>query len=432
MDSCSTSGWRGLFVGLAISVALGLFGAPAAPAATGLISGTTYQDLNGDSSRQAGEAVFSGHRVDLYDAGGAFLATTLTDASGHYQFSALSDGDYRVQYDASYWWSMRDEWVPTTTGSLFPKASVRLTGSAVANFGWRRIVRSADVNAPISSYVGPNGVVVASYDDVVSGREIYDSLMQGSLIGEEASAVTIRFDYSSASSTTTSVTQTNGKYFGYRANVYISYVTWLDTGDRALFHEYGHAWSQYYAYMVQQDPTYSGYLAARGLANDPRLGSDYAWQVDEIFAEDYRQLFGTANASTGGQINGGIPFASSVAGLRDYLMGPYRQAPLGSPAPPAISVSGVAVAPNPVKTSGTVSFSISAPGAVSVKVLNGKGSLVRTLLSSSPKLAGSVSTVWDRTDSAGRRVKRGTYSVRVDLVDRSGQSATSSAGFSVY
>ena len=85
-----------------------------------------------------------------------------------------------------------------------------------------------------------------------------------------------------------------------------------------------------------------------------------------------------------------------------------------------------------MRPSGTVSFSVSAPGSVSVKILNAKGSLVRTLLSNAAKPAGAVSTVWDRADSSGRRVKRGTYSARVDAVDGSGQSATASAAFSVY
>jgi flagellar hook assembly protein FlgD len=85
-----------------------------------------------------------------------------------------------------------------------------------------------------------------------------------------------------------------------------------------------------------------------------------------------------------------------------------------------------------VKASGTVSFSVSAPGSVSVRILNAKGSLVRTLLSNVAKPAGAVSTGWDRTDSSGRRVKRGAYSARVDAVDGSGRSATASAAFSVY
>jgi hypothetical protein len=433
MDSCFKSRWQRLWVGLVILAGVAAWSPPPAPAATSRITGVAYQDLNRDGARQADEAPFSGHRVDLYGAGGAFLQTTLTDAAGQYQFLDLADGDYQVIYDASYWWSMRDDWVPTTTGSLFPKASVHLAGAAAADFGWRRIVRSTDVNAPISSYVGPNGLAVQSYDDVVSAREIYDAAMQGSLIGAEASTITIRFDYGTGSSTATSVTESNGRYSGYRANVYLAYVNWLDTGDRALFHEYGHAWSQYYAYMVQQDPTYSGYLSARGLLGDSRLGSSYPWEVQEIFAEDYRQLFGTANARTGGQLNGEIPLAADVAGLRDYLAGPYRQAPLADPGPTTpLAISGVAVTPSPVKTSGTVSFSVSAPGSITVKILSAKGSLVRTLLSSAPKPAGSLSALWDRTDSTGRRVKRGTYSARVDAVDGTGQSATASASFSVY
>jgi hypothetical protein len=402
-------------------------------ASAATVLGSAFQDQNRDGVQQADEPQFAGHRIDLYNGADAFLATTLTDASGRYQFPGLTDGDYTVRYDASYWWNLRDDWVPTTTGSLFPQASVHLAGSGVADFGWRRIARSTDVNAPISRFVGSNGLEVSSYDDVVSAREVYDALMKGSLIGEEASTITIRFDYGSGSTTTSSVTQSNGKYVGYRANALVSYASWLDNADRALFHEYGHAWSRYYGYMVQQDSALSGYLAARALANDPRLGTSYAWSVDEIIAEDYRQLFGTANARTGGQINGEIPLAPDVSGLRDYLAGPFRQA-LTQPVAPAtpLTISGMSVTPSPVTTSGTVSFSISAPASVTVKILNPKGSLVRTLVSNTASPAGPVTSVWNRTDAAGRRVKRGSYKAAVEAVDAGAKSVSASVSFSVY
>jgi len=422
-------------VGIALGFLAGIVFWIAPPVATAAssITGAAYQDLNRNGSREAGEPSFSAHRLDLFGGTGAFLATTVTDSAGGYQFAGLADGDYTVRYDAADWWSMRDDWVTTTTGSLYPEVSVHLGGSAIADFGWRRIVRSTDATGPISSYTGSNGLVVQSFDDAVDARTIYDALMQGSLIGNEASRVTIKFDIGSGTSTTSSVTQSNGTYSGYRAFVYMAYVMWLDTGDRALFHEYGHAWSQYYAYMVQQDPTYSGYLKARGLAGDSRLGSSYEWDVQEIFAEDYRQLFGTANAGSGGQINGDIPRPADVPGLRDYLAGAYRQPPPATIVPTVpFALSGLAVTPSPVKTAGTVSFSVSAPGSVTVRILNGKGALVRTLMSNAAQPAGALSAGWNRTDSAGRRVKRGTYSARVDAVDGTGRTATATTSFSVY
>ena len=113
--------------------------------------------------------------------------------------------------------------------------------------------------------------------------------------------------------------QSNGVYTSYHATVYVPYVSWLDSGDRTLFHEYGHAWSLYYAHIVQQDPTLSAYLEARGVAGDARVGTSYGWDPKEMIAEDYRQLFGSPNARQGGQINTDLPPAQDVAGLAEFL-----------------------------------------------------------------------------------------------------------------
>jgi len=44
---------------------------------------------------------------------------------------------------------------------------------------------------------------------------------------------------------------------------------------------------------------------------------------------------------------------------------------------------------------------------------------------------GQVSSNWDRKNSAGQRVKSGTYTVTVDALDSFGQHAATSASFSV-
>src|SRR5205814_4280608 len=108
--------------------------------------------------------------------------------------------------------------------------------------------------APIATYTASNGLVVASYDDAVTPKSMADTLALGSFVGSEAASATIRFDYGSTSTTSISVAQLNGKYTDYAAASYISWSSCLDHGEQTLFHEYGHAWSLYYAYMVQQDP----------------------------------------------------------------------------------------------------------------------------------------------------------------------------------
>ena len=415
-------------------------GASGAHAATGTISGTTYQDTNRNGIQDSGEQPFANEVIYVLDSTGQnIIAAQYSDSNGHYSFGGLADGTYEVSFDASSWYSMRDSWVPTTTGTLMPNIWVSLSGLAQANFGWRSIVRSTDMYAPIASYTAPNGLVVQSYDDVVAPQTLYNDLVTGSMIGAEASTVTLRFDYGNSGDVySASAVQSNGQYISYKASIYVTYDAWLDTGDVTLFHEYGHAWSLYYAYIVQQDPTLAGYLAARGLTGDSRVDSTYGWNKAELIAEDYRQLFGSPNAAAAPQANKDIPPAAQVAGLKDYLATTFRQAPSGSgqTSPPptstqTVQISGLAVNPSPVSKSGTVSFGLSIPASVTLTIVNAKGTVVRTLLSKASEPGGAVSATWDRKDSSGKRVASGTYKASVTAVDASGHTATSSYSFSV-
>ncbi|HET7128745.1 MAG TPA: Ig-like domain-containing protein [Gaiellaceae bacterium] len=294
--------------------------------AAGTLGGFAFQDLNRDGVFETGEQPLADQHLFLYDAGGTYLGNSYTDATGWYQFDNLPDGGYRVQFAPASWWAIRQDWVPDTTGSLFAAINVQLTASASADFGWRAIVRSTDPNAPFSSYVGTNGLRVKSYDDVIPAKTIYDRLMSGLLIGPEARFTTVRFDFAPTGSTSTTASATDGLYTSYAATSNVSFVSWLD-GDDGLFHEYGHAWSLYNAYIVQQDPTLAAYLRARGLAGDPRVGTSYAWSLREMIAEDYRQLFGTPSARAVTQMNRDIPNAKDVPGLAAFLSGSFT-APL--------------------------------------------------------------------------------------------------------
>ena len=77
--------------------------------------------------------------------------------------------------------------------------------------------------------------------------------MSGALVGTEARHVTIRFDYAQAGMTYSMASKLNGTYTSYRASSDDTWASWL-RGDGELFHEYGHAWSGYYATMVQAGP----------------------------------------------------------------------------------------------------------------------------------------------------------------------------------
>ena len=417
---------------LLLTMLCALLAVPAA-ASAGQISGVAYQDLDRNAARAADEPVLSGQQILLVDpATTQQVSSTVTDSAGRYAFANLADGDYRVMYESGSWWALRDDWVPTTTGSIRPARDVRLSGSATVDFGWRRIVRSTSVYSPMATYVAPDGLRVEAFNDAIDPRAVSDALHAG-WVGAEAPTVVVRVGYGDSDMTSAGAQQANGVYSNYRAVSYSSWASWLD-GEATLVHEYGHAWSLYHAYITQQDLTLRSYLRARGLEGDPRVNSAYGWHVEELIAEDYRQLFGSPNARLRPQANPDIPPASSVSGLREFLQSTFTTAPSEpepAPAPaPTLDVTGLAMNPAPVKTTGTLSFTLSAPAKVTARIVSSKGATVRTLVSSADRGAGAQSLVWDKTSDAGRTVGRGTYTARVEAT-ANGTTVTRSVSFSV-
>jgi hypothetical protein len=410
-----------------------------AAAGTSSVVGSVFQDLNRNGVRDAGEAGFGGVYVDLLDADGQLLNATITDASGAYNFGSMADGTYQVQIEGVSWAPMSNTWTPTTTSSLYAKRTVTVAGTGNGDFGVRPIVRSTDAAAPISTSTGANGVVVKSYDDVVPARELADRLSQVSLLGAEGANTTVVFDLGDQDVTVSSVNGSAGSYSNYTATVRLTLAGWLETGDRILDHEYGHAWSKYFATIVQQDAAFTGYLQARGLTGDSRLGTSHAWDPAEMIAEDFRQLFGSATGAAPRQENGNIPAAAAVAGLRDYLSTTFRTAPAGSgttppppaPAPaPAVTVSGVSMNPQVVTKSGTASFTLSAAASVTVRIVSSNGTVVKTLATAAARPAGASSYKWDRKDEAGARAKAGSYTLRI-TASAGGQTTDAVSSFSV-
>src|SRR6185369_6098270 len=59
------------------------------------ISGTVFNDANGNGTKGAGETTgYAGVTVILRDANGNIVATTTTDASGNYSFAGIPNGTY--------------------------------------------------------------------------------------------------------------------------------------------------------------------------------------------------------------------------------------------------------------------------------------------------------------------------------------------------
>jgi hypothetical protein len=412
----------------------------AGAATTGTISGTSFQDLNRNGIQDAGEAPFSGVFIDLLNSSGTAVTSATTDANGHYAMAGLADGSYTLRVTPSDWANLRYSWVPTS-GDIRMSKPVTLSAAATVDFALRPVVRST---TPITRVTTATGTRIDSYDDVVSAQDLASYLALGTLFGAEAPLTTVRFDYSTRSVTYVGYSGTAGSYSNYSATSDVDYVYWLTNGDLPLFHEYGHAWSRYYSLIVQQDDTLSAYLQFRGLLGDSRLYSSAAWDPKEMIAEDYRQLFGSANAARYPQMNTAIPPASQISGLKTWLQTTFMTPPSSTGSSgtsttsttttttvPPVTVGGLSVNPQPVTKSATTSFSESAPATVTLQILTGTGAVARTLLASVAEPGGAVSTTWNRLNDAGKRVASGTYQLKVTAVDAQHNTATQTLPFKV-
>ncbi len=329
---------NGVAAALAFVLLLSTSGAASAATDDGSITGVVFTDADRDGVRQADEPAMGGHLLYLYDATGSYVTNTTAAADGRYAFTGLSDGTYTVGYAPRTWRDLREQWVPTTTGSLHPEHEVAVAGEpAAADFGWRALVTSSDLSAPISEVTGPSGLRVQSYNDAVTAEEILDHISTEWTLGEEAAGTIVRFGYSSSNTNTSSVARSDGQVTSVTSTSYSTYTRWLDSGDRTMAHEYGHAWSNHHMYLGFDDG-WEALLRARGIdPADERIGSSHAWMPGEIAAEDFRQLFASESARSGGQMNNDIPRPSEIEGYAAWLADVFGVAgasePTEEPAP---------------------------------------------------------------------------------------------------
>ncbi len=72
----------------------------------GAVSGTVFNDVNGDGQRGTTEPVLAGWKVTVINkATGNTVGTVTTDASGSYTFQGLCDGSYTVKVDTQAGWN---------------------------------------------------------------------------------------------------------------------------------------------------------------------------------------------------------------------------------------------------------------------------------------------------------------------------------------
>ncbi len=178
-------------------------------------------------------------------------------------------------------------------------------------------------------------------------------------------------------------------------------------------HEFGHV--VHNAWLPEGDRRWSRYRALRGIDDVARFCDDapHAYRPREIFAEDFRVLFGGDEAAFGGVVeNPELPSPRDVPGLYDWMEA------LGTSAPdePEVAIEGFPNPFNPVTRLRVELPANSAGAPTAVDIFDARGARVRTLHRG--RATGDVlDLVWDGTDDRGQRVASATYFARVRVGD---------------
>jgi uncharacterized repeat protein (TIGR01451 family) len=212
---------------------------------TASISGLVFNDLNGNKTKNTGEAGLAGWTMQLLNpADGSLIVSTQTDASGNYKFSALSAGKYRVRLAQP----LPVGFVQTTQDP----ADITLTnGQAVTgiNFGAvlsadLKVSMTANYNAStkVITYIiivtndGPADAVAASLTDVLPSGVSYVSIATS--VGTCSGTKTIKCNFGtltsgSSATVTLQVKRTSTKSISNTASVTSSTFD-LDKADNSV------------------------------------------------------------------------------------------------------------------------------------------------------------------------------------------------------
>jgi hypothetical protein len=174
-------------------------------------------------------------------------------------------------------------------------------------------------------------------------------------------------------------------------------------------HEMGHV----FQHRFLPDPSYrrwNQYRRIRGIENENKFSSSsaHAYRPHEIFAEDFRVLFGGPWAHFGGRVeNPELASPQWVAGLEPFFLGLTTAAP---EQPFIVSVGGF---PNPFNPQTELRVNLSddfvALGQrLTVRIYDVTGALVRELYNGRPNGI-EMRLTWDGRDNHGGQVASATY-----------------------
>jgi hypothetical protein len=97
------------------------------------ISGEKFNDLNSDGTQEPGEPGLQGWTIDLLNAAGNVVATTVTDVNGNYSFTGVGPGTYTVQEELQPGWIQTDP-APPGTYTVTATSGQDVTGLLFGNF----------------------------------------------------------------------------------------------------------------------------------------------------------------------------------------------------------------------------------------------------------------------------------------------------------
>jgi hypothetical protein len=180
-------------------------------------------------------------------------------------------------------------------------------------------------------------------------------------------------------------------------------------------HELGHVFQRHFA-PEESGGMWEGYLRLRRLEDDAiySAGAPRANRPAEIFAEDFRYLFGGSEARYSGRIeNQDLPSPDEVEGLEEFFTALVAPAPLADNVLPGTAPLALSNYPNPFNPSTTIRvvFSGRAPadaGEIDMSVYRADGSLARRIRGGA--LSGNeLSVRWDGRDDRGNASPSGVY-----------------------
>ena len=187
-----------------------------------------------------------------------------------------------------------------------------------------------------TSYTTPEGAVITIDSASWTGTadDIYRMLLENGMDSVVGPTLTVKVQdvYASATTAGASCCTGSGGYYNFTTTIWLDGRTtsnFTSRPDYVLGHEFGHAWTLEHLYM-DQSSDWTAYLAFRGIANDPRVESTYAWSKREMIADDYRLIMGSAQAKVGAYINPDVPAPGSIPGFAAWFRNTWAKGNIGT------------------------------------------------------------------------------------------------------